>query len=91
MAETRVERTETATPVIVERSGGSGAGTIIAVIVGLALVAIIAFFLLNMNRQEEVRTDAVSDAAASVAGAADQVGDAAGRAADNVAPAAPAQ
>lgn len=87
MTETRVERTETANPVIVERKSGSGAGTIIAVIVGLALVAIIAFFLLNMNRQEEVRTDAVSDAAASVAGAADQVGDAAGRAADRVNPA----
>jgi flagellar basal body-associated protein FliL len=90
MTETRVERTETANPVIVERKG-SGAGTIIAVIIGLALVALVAYFLMNMNRQEEVRTDAVSDAAASVAGAAESVGDAAGRAADNVAPAAPAE
>ena len=88
-AERRTERTE-GSPVIVERRG-SGAGTIIAAIVGLAVVALIAYFLINMNRQDAVRTDAVSDAASSVAGAADQVGDAAGRAADTVTPAAPAQ
>lgn len=87
-SERRTERGETASgPVIVERGGGMGAGGVLAVIIGLAVVALIAFFLLNMNREEAVRTDAVSDAAASVAGAADQVGDAASRAADRVTPA----
>ena len=41
------------------------------------MVALIAYFLLNMNRQEEVRTDAVSAAAESVGNAAESVGDAA--------------
>jgi hypothetical protein len=43
-------------------------------------VAIIAFFLMNANRNDAVRTDAVTSAAASVAdstaGAAKSVGDA---------------
>ena len=63
-------------PVIVERRGG-GMGGVIALIIGLAVVALIAYFLLNMNRQEEVRTDAVSAAAESVGNAAENVGDAA--------------
>lgn len=65
--------------VVVERSGG-GAGTIIAVIIGLALVAIVAWFLLNMNQQNAIETDAVADAAGSVSEAAENVGDAAQRA-----------
>lgn len=64
----------------VER-GGPGVGGVIIGIAVLALVAIIAFFLLSANRQEAIRTDAVSSAASSVAdsaaGAADAVGDAA--------------
>lgn len=84
---------EQSTPTMVaaapaERRGG-GAGILYALI-GLALVALVAFFLLNMNRQETARTEAVSDAASSVAGsvdnAAEAVGDAAGRAADAVTP-----
>ena len=63
-------------PVIVERRGG-GMGGVIALIIGLAVVALIAYFLLNMNRQEEVRTDAVSAATESVGNAAENVGDAA--------------
>lgn len=64
----------------VER-GGSGVGGVIIGIAVLALVAIVAFFLLSANRQEAIRTDAVTSAASSVAdsaaGAADAVGDAA--------------
>ncbi|WP_395670368.1 hypothetical protein [Phenylobacterium sp.] len=64
----------------VER-GGSGMGGVLIGIAVLALVAIVAFFLLSSNRQEAIRTDAVSSAASSVAdsaaGAADAVGDAA--------------
>lgn len=65
--------------VVVERSGG-GAGTVIAVIIGLALVAIVAWFLLNMNQQNAIETDAVADAAGSVSEAAENVGEAAQRA-----------
>jgi hypothetical protein len=64
----------------VER-GGSGMGGLLIGIAALALVAIVAFFLLSSNRQEGIRTDAVTSAASSVAdsaaGAADAVGDAA--------------
>ena len=65
--------------VVVERSGG-GAGTVIAVIIGLALVAIVAWFLLNMHQQNAIETDAVADAAGSVSEAAENVGEAAQRA-----------
>lgn len=71
-----VERGGSSNPVIVERRGG-GMGGVVALIIGLAVVALIAYFLLNMNRQEEVRTDAVSAAAESVGNAAENVGDAA--------------
>lgn len=66
------------TTVVVEKRNGDGvgAGTVIAVVIGLALVALIAWFLVNQNRQDAVRTDAISGAADSVAGAADNVGDA---------------
>jgi hypothetical protein len=53
-------------------------------------VAIVAFFLLTQNRNDAIRTDAVTSAASSVAdsanSAAKSVGDAASNAADNVAP-----
>jgi hypothetical protein len=46
----------------------------------LALVAIVAFFLLQSSRNEAIRTDAVTSAASSVAdsaaGAAESVSDA---------------
>jgi hypothetical protein len=61
--------------------GGSGIGGVIIGIAVLALVAIVAFFLLNANRNDAIRTDAVTGAASSVAdstaGAAKSVGDAA--------------
>lgn len=92
---------------IVERSeggetyvdrGGSGLGGVILGLAVLALVAIVAFFLLNQSRNDDLRTEAVTGAASavsqsasstarSVGDAATNVGDAASRAADQ----APAQ
>lgn len=76
-----VERTEGGGTTYVDRGGGGLGGVVIGIAV-LALVAIIAFFLLNMNRQDAMRTDAVAGAANSVAesaqGAAQSVSDAAG-------------
>lgn len=66
--------------VVVERGGGGGAGTIVAVIIGLVLVAIVAWFLMNMNQQNAIETDAVANAAGSVSAAAENVGEAAQRA-----------
>jgi len=67
--------------------GGSGAGGVIIGIAVLALVAIIAFFLLNQSRNDNLRTQAVTGAASSVAdsasSAAKTVGDSAAGAADN--------
>lgn len=75
-----VERSEGGTT-YVDRGGGGIGGVVIGIAV-LALVAIIAFFLLNMNRNDAMRTDAVAGAANSVAesaqGAAQSVSDAAG-------------
>jgi hypothetical protein len=74
----------------VDRGGGSGVGGVIIGIAVLALVAIIAFFVLNANRNDAIRTDAVTSAASSVADstatAAKSVGDAATTAADSVNP-----
>jgi flagellar basal body-associated protein FliL len=68
--------------------GGSGVGGVIIGIAVLALVAIIAFFLLSANHNDAMRTQAVSSAATSVAdsaaGAAKNVGNAANNAADAV-------
>ncbi|CAN7579397.1 hypothetical protein LJR225_004333 [Phenylobacterium sp. LjRoot225] len=67
--------------------GGSGIGGVIVGIAILALVAIIAFFLLNQSRNDNLRTRAVTSAASAVAdsatGAARTAGDAAQGAADN--------
>jgi hypothetical protein len=70
-------------PSYVERetaSGGGVSGILIAFAV-LALVVIIGFFLMNANRNDAVRADAVSDAASSVSqsvsGAAESVSSAA--------------
>jgi lipid-binding SYLF domain-containing protein len=69
-------------PTYVER-GGSGVGGVIIGVAVLALVAIIAFFLLSQNRNDTLRTSAVTGAAHSVSNAAGSVGDAAQRAADS--------
>jgi hypothetical protein len=70
--------------------GGSGIGGVIIGIAVLALVAIVAFFLLQSNRNDALRTDAVTSAASSVADsastAANSVGDAAHEAAGAVNP-----
>jgi hypothetical protein len=68
--------------------GGSGIGGIIVGIAVLAMVAIVAFFLLQANRNDTIQTEAVTSAASSVAEstatAADSVSGAAERAADAV-------
>jgi hypothetical protein len=70
--------------------GGSGIGGIIVGIAVLAMVAIVAFFLLQSNRNDAMRTEAVTSAASSVAdsaaGAAEGVTSAASQAADAVTP-----
>lgn len=79
MAEERVvERTverEPQTTVIEKRGGGAG---VVLGILAIAVVALLAWFLFAQNRNESVRTDAVTGAAQSVEKAADKVGDAAG-------------
>ena len=74
----------------VDTGGGSGFGGVIIGIAVLALVAIIAFFVLNANRNDAIRTDAVTSAASSVADsastAANNVSNAASNAADAVTP-----
>lgn len=73
----------------VDTGRGSGMGGVIIGIAILALVAIIAFFLLSSSRNDAIRTGAVTGAASSVAEsastAAGNVGAAADRAADSVA------
>ncbi|ACG77248.1 conserved hypothetical protein [Phenylobacterium zucineum HLK1] len=70
--------------------GGSGMGGVIIGVAVLALVAIVAFFLLQSSRNDAIRTDAVAGAASSVAesagSAAQSVGNAAGEAAEAVNP-----
>lgn len=69
---------------------GLGVGGVLIGIAVLALVAVIAVFLLNQNRNEAIRTNAVTSAASTVAdstsAAARDVGDAAQTAAGAVNP-----
>ncbi|WGM37289.1 hypothetical protein [Caulobacter sp. NIBR1757] len=87
--EREVTRDGAATPVYVERRGGGMGGILIGIGV-LALVAIVAFFLMNQSNNDAVRTEAVTDAAANVSQAAgkaaDGVSSAAQQAADSVTP-----
>ena len=85
-----VERGPAAAPsstTYVEKRGG--ATGIIVAIAAIALIAIAAWFFLNMSQQQNDRTEAVAGAAESVAdsagNAAESVGNAAERAADSVA------
>jgi hypothetical protein len=66
--------------------GGSGVGGVIIGIAVLALVAIVAFFLMTQNRNDTLRTSAVTGAASSVSHAADSVGNAASNAANSANP-----
>jgi len=80
----RVVERDSGTTVVDRR--GSGVGGVIIGIAVLALVAIVAFFLLSANRNDSLRTSAVTGAAHSVSGAADSVGHAADSAAGSVNP-----
>ena len=71
------ENDRTAPPTIVERRSGGGMGGVIALVIGLALVLIIGWFLMNMNRNDAIESNAIAGAAESVGGAADNIGDAA--------------
>ena len=64
-------------PTIVERRSGGGMGGIVALIIGLALVLVIGWFLMNMNRNDAIESNAVAGAAESVGNAADNIGEAA--------------
>jgi hypothetical protein len=68
----------------VERKGVGIGGVIIGIAV-LALVAIVAFFLLQSSRNDAMRTDAVAGAASSVAESASNAAGAVGDAARDVA------
>ncbi|MCW3848366.1 hypothetical protein OF829_14065 [Sphingomonas sp. LB-2] len=71
------------TTIIERRGGGGGMGLMIGFILLVAL-AIGAFYLINQNRNEAVKTDAISDAAKGVEKAAGKVGDAAEKAGDAI-------
>ena len=85
-----VEREPGNTTYVDNGGGRSSLGGVLIGLAVLALVAIIGFFLMNANRNDAIRTDAVSSAASSVAdstaSAAKSVGDAASTAADAVTP-----
>jgi hypothetical protein len=90
MATKTVESDSPSTVIVERRSGGGVAvGLIVLAIVLIGLAA--AYFMLNANREDRLRTDAISGAASSVAGsasrAADSVSDAAGAIAPPPAPA----
>ena len=75
----RVERiTETsAAPTTVVERRGSGMGAIVALVIGLLAVIVIGYFLMNMNRNDAIESNAVAGAAESVGNAADNIGQAA--------------
>ena len=73
-----VERPATHTTTVVDRGDrGGGMGGVLIGLAVLIIIAIGAYFLLNANRNDAVRTEAVSEAASSVSNAAESVGDAA--------------
>lgn len=76
-----VERSE-AGETYVDR--GSGLGGLILGLAVLALVAVIAFFLLNQSRNDDLRTEAVTGAASSVSESASTAARSVGDAASNV-------
>jgi hypothetical protein len=65
--------------------GGSGLGGVIIGIAVLALVAIVAFFLLQTSRNDTLETKAVTSATSSVAESVGSAADSVGAAANNVA------
>lgn len=73
--------TETPHTTVIERRGGGGA-IFIGIVLLLAL-AVGAFFLFNQGKNDSMRTDAVTQAAAKVGDGAQKVGDSAEKAADS--------
>ena len=71
----------------VERRGGGLGGVLIGIAV-LALVAVVAFFLLQANRNDALETQAVTGAASSVAESVGAASEGVANAANNVADAA---
>lgn len=85
MADHRIDDVPGRTTVIETRSGG-GAGMMIGVLVIIALVAAIAFFLFTQSQNDTKRTDAVVGASQSIDDAAKDAGKAITGAADRVTP-----
>ena len=65
---------------VIERRG-SGAGVVLGLL-ALVAVVLLAWFLFAQNRNDTVRTEAVTGAASSVAGSAEKAADKVGDAAD---------
>jgi hypothetical protein len=85
-AERVTERSESGggtTVIETSGGGGSGAGLLIGFVLLIAVV-IGAYFLINQNRNEAIKTDAITSAAKSVEKGADKVGAAAEKAGDAV-------
>lgn len=80
----RVVEREGGSTTYVDR-GGSGIGGVMIGLAVLAMVAVVAFFLLQSNRNDAIRTDAVTSAASSVADSASTAATGVANAADNVA------
>lgn len=73
----RISESSAAPTTVVERRSGSGMGAIVALIIGLLAVVVIGYFLMNMNRSDAVKDNAIAGAAESVGNAADNIGQAA--------------
>jgi uncharacterized membrane protein len=69
-------------PTVVERRGGGG-GVILGIL-AIALIAVVAFFLLDLNKGETRKDDAIARAAGDVGDGARKIGDAAEKAADKL-------
>jgi hypothetical protein len=82
--ERTVERDHGGGTTYVERRGSGMGGVIIGLAV-LALVAIVAFFLLQTSRNEALETQAVTGAASSVAESVGSAAESVGSAAESVA------
>ena len=78
----RVVERGTPTATVIERRG-SGGGVIIGIIV-LAVIAAVAYFLIDMNKGETRKDDAIAAAAGKIGDGAQKVGDAAEKAGEKL-------